>query len=636
MATQDWEAWLEHRPKKSKGSFYFGDPSDNECDTEGSDDEPQEDILVIGIDFGTTYSGAAWATSSDFEARQINLITSWSGTGRDEGKVPTELFYDEGETFWGYDIPPDSDPIRWFKLLLLKDDDLTPELRQSDYITRGRDMLRETRKTVVDLIADYLRGFWQHVISEINKARGERVVDALRFHVVLTLPAIWKGYARNSMEAAAKKAGILDERDAGSTTLSFAPEPEAAALSTLCEPGRQINKGDTYIICDAGGGTVDLISYEVEQASPFAVREVAEGVGGLCGGIFVDESFERVCKGRLGVLWDRLSKEGVRDIMKGEWEHAIKPQFRVSNSAKQYVVAIPAEAFLEKDPKTDLSRQPFIKRGRIHFRESDLKPAFTDIFNKIEKLIDDQIKSAKHNVPKITGIILVGGLGSSPFLFDTLKAKYSKQNIGVLQSSGIKPRTAISRGAVFKGFLNNRENVDKFNRGKLPLYPIAITSTISRANFGITFWKKFEFGKHPEEDRVWDDTEDEWKARNQMHWYLRRGDDVSKSSPVRASWYVTSKTGFSNTIRQEIQQCTSVMAPSRKTKEVLSLCTIEWTPDVSWEKLEWCTSFTGKKFKKLQFEIEFKPLGATAEFAVYIDGRKQKGKRSVVDIQYDN
>lgn len=117
-------------------------------------------------------------------------------------------------------------------------------------------MLREHDKTAVDLVADYLKEFWSHILSTINRARGESVVDALRFHVVITVPAIWKGYARQSMEQAAKKAGIMARRAAGRTTLSFAPEPEAAALSTLTEPGRRPKKGDVFIICDAGGGTV--------------------------------------------------------------------------------------------------------------------------------------------------------------------------------------------------------------------------------------------------------------------------------------------------------------------------------------------------------------------------------------------
>jgi molecular chaperone DnaK (HSP70) len=157
---------------------------------------------------------------------------------------------------WGYEIPADADPVRWFKLLLVKDEDLDPELRSSEFLLRGRRMLKENNKTAVDLVADYLRALWKHVLDTIGKSRGESVVEALAFKVVITVPAIWKGYARQSMQEAAKKSGILDRRLAGSTTLTFAPEPEAAALSTLCEPGRRTKRGDVYVICDAGGGTV--------------------------------------------------------------------------------------------------------------------------------------------------------------------------------------------------------------------------------------------------------------------------------------------------------------------------------------------------------------------------------------------
>ena len=82
------------------------------------------------------------------------------------------------------------------------------------------------------------------------------MVDGFTFHVVITVPAIWKGYARQDMEAAARQAGILDHRLAGPTTLGFSPEPEAAALATMCEIGVPIAEDDAYVICDAGGGTV--------------------------------------------------------------------------------------------------------------------------------------------------------------------------------------------------------------------------------------------------------------------------------------------------------------------------------------------------------------------------------------------
>lgn len=184
------------------------------------------------------------------------MITSWPGTGREEGKVPTELFYEDDQVMWGYDIPVDADPVRWFKLLLLKEEDLNAELRSSEFILRGRKMLKENDKTAIDLIADYLRALWQYTLEHINRSRGESVIDALTFHIVITVPAIWKGYARQGMEDAARKSGMLSSRAAGDTTLSFAPEPEAAALSTLAEPGRKAKQGDVYMICDAGGGTV--------------------------------------------------------------------------------------------------------------------------------------------------------------------------------------------------------------------------------------------------------------------------------------------------------------------------------------------------------------------------------------------
>lgn len=235
--------------------------------------------MVIGIDFGTTYvihhswticrvpfltsfadecsySGAAWASVADFEAEHINLVTSWPGTEREEGKAPSEIFYEEDQVKWGYEVPADADPIRWLKLLLLREEDLTAELKESQLLIRARQIIKDSKKTTIDLIADYLRALWGHILDRIRKKGGESAVEALTFHVVVTVPAIWKDYARVSMREAAKKSGLLDSRLAGPTTMAFAPEPEAAALASLYESKPNIDTGDVFVICDAGGGTV--------------------------------------------------------------------------------------------------------------------------------------------------------------------------------------------------------------------------------------------------------------------------------------------------------------------------------------------------------------------------------------------
>ena len=37
--------------------------------------------------------------------------------------------------------------------------------------------------------------------------------------------------------------------------------------------------GDAFVLCDAGGGTVDLISYEITKLDPLELRELVPGKG---------------------------------------------------------------------------------------------------------------------------------------------------------------------------------------------------------------------------------------------------------------------------------------------------------------------------------------------------------------------
>ncbi|KAL4924494.1 Hsp70 family protein [Aspergillus undulatus] len=500
----------------------------------------EDDQLVIGIDFGTTFSGAAWVTPESFEADQINLISAWPGTGREEGKAPTELLYDEGKTMWGYNIPGGADTVRGFKLLLLRDEDLTEDVKSSEFYLRARKMLRDTGKTV---------------------ALGDFVVDGLRFHVVITVPAIWKPYARQGMKDAAKSAGMLNPRKAGETTLSFVPEPEAAALSTLCERGRRIKRGDVFVICDAGGGTVDLISYEIMDTNPIAMREAVEGKGRLCGGLFIDEAFEAMCKRRLGRRWDNLSKKGVNDVMRGEWEQYIKPQFRPGSTHGDWIVGIPAEAF-GRSNIDDLSKQPYIKQGRIHFRE----------------------------------------------------------------------RTAICRGAIYKGFLHLSESSTN-STGGYDYRSITVASTIARISIGTNIWCNFDESKHLEEDRIWDYNKQTWRANNQMLWYIHKGDDVSTKDRVSHSYHQIVDRDFDGTFVVDMYQCEADVPPTRKASNVKLLCTINCKLDVPTAELKSFHRTDGTKMKHLYYDVVMMPSGAAAECTVYIDGRKQGSQNATIKFQ---
>lgn len=75
-------------------------------------------------------------------------------------------------------------------------------------------------------------------------------------------------------------------------------EPEAAAihastLSTL----HNLRPPQTFIICDAGGGTVDTAAYKLMgQLSRLEIAEMAARSGRNCGSLFIDLRFQHLVR----------------------------------------------------------------------------------------------------------------------------------------------------------------------------------------------------------------------------------------------------------------------------------------------------------------------------------------------------
>ncbi|KAI6398031.1 hypothetical protein MCOR07_008314 [Pyricularia oryzae] len=603
------------RPKQSQSRPPPPAADDTDDDFLVVDD--QDGILVIGIDFGTTFSGVAWATTEELEdnPNDINLIMNWPGTGREESKAPSELCYnDDGTIGWGFEVPPEADSIRWFKLLLLRDEDMGEELRNVPQLSDCRDFLKRTGKSAVDVVADYLGMLWKHTIETIVRARGQTVVDAMVIRTVITVPAIWKGYARQAMEKAAKKAGMLEKRPAGPTSLVLANEPEAAALATLIERGRKPSADSVYIVCDAGGGTVDLISYKVEQVNPISMKEAVEGKGALCGGIFIDEAFENLCYKQFGLEWVELSKTAARHIIRDDWEFGIKPQFRKNCASKAFTVRVPSEISFKSAVG--------VKNGRMHFSGSDIQRTFEHPCRRINDLIFEQLEGTRANAPDAdTHVILVGGLGSSPYLYDYLDEIYADTGVSILQSTGTKPRTAICRGAVLKGFLEDMHHPQSSA-------PVMVTSTVSRTGIGLLMDVPFVHCVHLEEDKKWCPLELNYKASNQVKWFLAKGQDVPECKPVRSPFYHLLYPGQTPRVSLDLVECERPDAPTRKTSAVTPLCTLSFKVDLEREELQEFTNSNCARYHKLSFEVEMIPAGASVEFVVYVDGRKQ-GARNV-------
>jgi hypothetical protein len=66
---------------------------------------------------------------------------------------------------------------------------------------------------------------------------------------------------------------------------------------------------------------------------------------------------------------------------------------------------------------------------------------------------------------------------------------------------------------------------------------------------------------------------------------------------------------------------------------VKGLCKIDCSLDIPFSALEDWTGTYGQKLKKMTYEVEMIPSGASVEFVVYIDGRRQGGQNANVHFQ---
>lgn len=97
--------------------------------------------------------------------------------------------------------------------------------------------------------------------------------------------------------------------------LHMISEPEAAAMYALeaLDP-HGIKIKDTFLLVDAGGGTVDLITYTVSGLKPILkLTEASPGSGNLCGATYLNRRFEEFLDNKLRdeVGWDEEVSEEV-------------------------------------------------------------------------------------------------------------------------------------------------------------------------------------------------------------------------------------------------------------------------------------------------------------------------------------
>jgi hypothetical protein len=239
------------------------------------------------------------------QGKPIHVIQNWPATHTKIGtkeKVPSEITYTEHGVEWGSNIPPNVGRNMWLKLSL--------DRRQSGEAGKIMQELTSAAKgphrRPVDIIADFLKCVKEHLIKNLDEQYGAGLWRSLPIVLVITVPAVWSDLAKHRTMKAFDLAGFNVETLPNLVHVLTATEPEAAATFTIKTlrggaHDEQLSVGDGFVVCDMGGGTVDLISYRVASLQPTVVEEATVGNGDQCGSTFVDRAFIEWLEGKLGL-----------------------------------------------------------------------------------------------------------------------------------------------------------------------------------------------------------------------------------------------------------------------------------------------------------------------------------------------
>ncbi|KEQ67730.1 actin-like ATPase domain-containing protein [Aureobasidium melanogenum CBS 110374] len=567
----------------------------------------RDDTIIVSIDLGSTYSASAATYSGKPDPpEKLEPIMGWA-EGDNCEKVPTLLRYevsssenvpqtqksrkrragtDESTLFvsqksaevveWGFEVNQDKEFIQFVKLLL----DPSQELPQ--YVSREEleARLKRAGKTAVQAAADYLANLKDHVSEQLQKRFGERMYTTTKVEYILTVPAVWSDAAKDATMKAAELAG-MNEAD----NLSMITEPEAAALCALKTVADvSAREDDVWIVCDAGGGTVDLISYEIKSLSPFLIEEAVSGNGDVCGSGMINMRFQAHVRSRMGAA----ALDKYIDKNENAWANCLKhfeDYTKKSFNPQKYpdkVYPIPLW-YAPDEPDAD------IEDSHINLSTMDLAEIFRPVIESALKLIDDQYTALIKRKKQPTGIILVGGFGKNKHLMQSIENHF-KPIAPTMEV--IRPGhswSAVAVGAV----------IHRLEGASL------VKSRVARSHYGVltrAYWRE---GVHSKESKIWDADEEAWYADNVIQWYVAKGQSMVSGNYIPMPFYITSKEASeSEIITMIISDEDEAPLEFKPTEQTRRLCAI--TADLSQvPRKTWKSAKTSKnkKYVYLQHSV---------------------------------
>ncbi|TEB36989.1 hypothetical protein FA13DRAFT_1787269 [Coprinellus micaceus] len=399
--------------------------------------------LVMAFDVGTTFSGVSYCVLDPGSVPEIKGVTRFPAHEQVSGasKIPTVLYYDKAGKVRAVGAEALQEGIfeqaeengwikaEWFKLHIRPKDNSS----SSSAEIASKIPPLPAGKKVTDVLADYISYLFNCAKSYIcdTHANGPDLWDSVRNEIefVLSHPNGWEGFQQTQIRQAVVKAGLV--REGQGDRVSFISEGEASLWFALKHglPTGTMERGEGVVIVDAGGGTIDISTYQ-KPVGGKKFEEIAAPKCHFYGSIFVSIHARLFIQ---DLLKDSDYLDDLDHIVRC-FDKTTKIRF-ADDSVTQYV-----KFGSTKDRDEDVG----IRFGQLKFSGSDVAKFFEPSIKCILTTVEEMLRMGTHH---ITHVVLVGGFGASDWLFKQLQKELGSQGLKVVRPE-LYVNKAVSDGAV--------------------------------------------------------------------------------------------------------------------------------------------------------------------------------------------
>jgi len=453
-------------------------------------DKIHNKICVVGIDFGTTHSGFAFAFTNNpnviisSPVKEASCVlydranNEFLAFGEDARNVYHKLLAGKGL------LDEFTSPGESALDLVLFDQNV--KLRIFDEVYQNN-FEEEYGVSLISTVAEMLQHLKSQALKSIHKIKPD--ISSEQILWVCTVPSMWKEFDKQFMRNAAWKAGLIDI--ASSNSLVIALESECTSVIALEELQNHMNKkarkfskslfqkqftpndsdldGQKLLCLDCGGGTTDISAVKVtNQESGVVLDQLLSRVGCTVGSQNIDDRFKEFLTEFLGNVNYALSRKvhGCMVEQDTGWEKVkvatkcydmdsqvkSRVSLDLSVTLRESGQSLKALVYAFNDSSTAKThdivlqlkkvKNIFGSPQKLYLPSALLRYLFDPVVNiivdKTASILAYDLKSS------VSHIILSGGFGNCDYLRDKLQKRFRNIPVHTFKD----PSVAVVQGAV--------------------------------------------------------------------------------------------------------------------------------------------------------------------------------------------